>query len=48
MKTQFNIKYTKRIGGQSNVILNACNEKEALNNAKQIRMTGKDFKVITI
>jgi hypothetical protein len=43
MKT-FNVTYTKKIGGNSTIIVKAENEAQALNNAKYLCFTGSDFR----
>lgn len=42
----FEVEYTKYIGGKNTMIVKGIDEVNALNNAKDIRRTGSDFKVV--
>jgi len=49
MKTQnYKVGYTKNVGGQGETIVKAQNQKDALNNAKFNRHTGKDFFIMEV
>jgi hypothetical protein len=44
----YKVNYTKRIGGQGEIIVKAENEKQALGNAKNLCFTGSDFRNPTL
>lgn len=48
MKTKtckpFEVTYDRQIGGTTTIVVKANNEKEAINNAKNQRYTGKNFR----
>lgn len=43
MKKYFNVKYTTKMGKNSDVNVIANNNQEAIRNAKNILVTGRDF-----
>ena len=44
-KKAFAVSYTKKVGGQGELIVKGCDEANALQNAKYLCFTGSNFKV---